>query len=109
MLRHYYSLYIDRKKGINIVDPAYYQAKMASKLAAQWRDVGIELDLQTNELDAISQTNHANSRCKEMLGRWLQKDEAGATWDKLYKVMCTLERNNYAEKMKKSVKELYKL
>lgn len=95
----------DRKNDKNIVDPTYYEVKIASKLAPNWRDLGIELDFEPYELDTIAQTDHyANGRCKQMFNIWLQSDEA--TWDKLYTAMCTVERNAAAERMKKSVMEL---
>ena len=98
-------IHADRKKGTNILDHTYYGGKMASKLAARWRDIGTQLDFETSELDAISETNHADNRCKEMLNKWLQTDDP--TWNNLYKAIRTVERNAAAEDMKKAVMKLY--
>lgn len=79
---------------------------MATKVAPKWHDLGIELDFEAAELDAIRETDHANNRCKEMLSKWLQTKSP--SWEKLYNAMCIVQRNAPAEVMKKEVKELYK-
>ena len=53
--------------------------------AAQWKDIGVHLDIQSGHLNTIK-ANHpgdVDGCCKDLWEKWLELDP-DATWDKLF-------------------------
>ena len=56
------------------------------KFAAKWRDLGVQLEIPTNNLDVIAADHPSQSErcCKAMLLTWMEITPEPA-WDKLQK------------------------
>ena len=66
-----------------------------------WEDLGIQLGLQSHELDCISRDNQysptrTSNCCKAVFKKWLEK-ECSPTWDKLEDAVNAID-NNIASK-----------
>jgi len=67
----------------NLVTPYY---------AAQWRRIGIQLQITGGTLDAIEQVYPTNSNwcCNKMLERWIETDDS-ASWKTLVTAISSLK------------------
>ena len=77
--------------------PTLHQlVSVLSKIAAQWRELGIRLDIDPDVLNTIeANSSKVEDRMSAMLEKWLQKyPERG--WDDIVRALKELDRNDIA-------------
>ena len=74
------------------------------KVATDWYDLGIQLEIAREQLDIIQVNNPGNVQmcCTRMFQYWLKFDTA-ANWDKLIKALEVIHHNALAETIKKEI------
>jgi len=90
------------KKKVNIVSDAYLEANVARRIATDWENVGLYLEIDPNDLSTIKQLkNPVEYKCREMLRAWLERDQSDAsrspTWKNMYEAMRALTMIRAAE------------
>ena len=62
------------------------------KYAANWKDIGIELELKSETLEIISKNNHESEACfQSMINKWLEST-CHATWRTLEVAITNVRR-----------------
>ena len=72
--------------------------------AIKWRDIGLELNLTSAELDNIhvDHPNEVKERCRTMLKVWLQRDPE-ASWGKLLNAIQNADIHHHSGSVKTSM------
>ena len=94
-------------KEQKILTSAYLRNKVAGRIAPEWFDVGLCLEIPADKLAEIKQlTNPCGGKCNDMLFEWFRRDENDPvvkhrpTWQNIYDAMCDLDMINAAEDLK---------
>lgn len=75
-------------------------SRITSHLAADWRNVGYELLDNPQDVKSIESTTASNnSKCLDMLIKWLESDTS-ASYAKLIDALNEYDLRNVAEKIK---------
>ena len=71
-------------------------------MAPRWRDIGLFLDLDLNELDLVADEGGVSTRNLErMLSLWLMQIDPFPTKSKIIGVLRRLKLNDEAERLEK--------
>ena len=78
---------------------------------SKWQNIGIELDLKKNDLDAINATNGSDTDAcfREMLSLWLKQTKSLPTWSKMIRALKrpAVGFQRLAEDIEKKLTERY--
>ena len=76
--------------------------ELLSKVSADWEDIGITLDLEQGQLNAIKSDHQQSMKCfKEMLKLWLKQVDPPPTWSAIIEAMNVLGYKSLAEELRK--------
>ena len=96
-----------------LLDIAYLESDVVPRIATDWFDIGLYLELPDYKLDGIKQfTNPCGSKCIDMLGRWLKRSPEDPnknfrpTWRNMYNAMKAIDYVRPAEEMKEDLMKL---
>ena len=97
----------------DILSTAYLEGTVTPRIANQWYDVGLELDIPDHDLDSIKQlTNPSGEKCKEMLKAWLRRksdpknEKLDPTWRNMCNAMRALDMNRAAEEIENELEKV---
>jgi len=90
------------KNDVDIMSDAYLKANVVRRIATEWENVGLFLEIDSNDLSTIKQIkNPAEDKCREMLRAWLKRDQSDVskspTWKNMYEAMRALTMIRAAE------------
>jgi len=114
ILLHFNSTYIDyvfySENPQRLLDFSYLENDVVPRIATDWFDIGLYLELPDYKLDGIKRlTNPSGSKCIDMLGRWLKRSPEHPnrhfrpTWRNLYNAMIALDYVRSAEELKEDL------
>ena len=91
-----------------LLDLPYLESNVVCRIATDWYDVGLYLDIPAYELDKIRQlSNPTGSKCTEMLKKWWTSrtpDDPDTSrrnvWRNMYDAMRAVELIKAAEDLK---------
>lgn len=98
--------------GKDITDHKYLNENVIPRVAIQWYDIGIKLEIPSFKLDNIrKETDHTTRRCLEMLQMWLQRGSNiemshRPTWENMHKAMIAIELIAAAERLKEKLEDI---
>ena len=76
--------------------------ELLSKVSDKWENIGLLLDLETGQLDAIKSGHRDPHDCfREMLKLWLNRDDPPPTWSAIIEAIHTLQHGLLAKDLKK--------
>ena len=71
-------------------------------MSADWKDIGLILELKEGDLSVIKSDYHDSKRCfREMLKLWLNQVEPPPTWSAIIEAIDVLEYKSLAEELRK--------
>jgi hypothetical protein len=77
-------------------------SELLSKVAADWEDIGLTLDLEQGQLSAIKSDHRESDKCfREMLKLWLKQVETPPTWSAIIEAIRILQHKSLAEELMK--------
>ena len=96
---------------IAILNYEYLNKNVIPRIAVEWYDIGIELNIPRYRLDNIktgNQHHHHIHQCLQMLQMWLQRSSSveksrRPTWENMYNAMVAVELTKAAETLKKEI------
>ncbi|XP_065892711.1 uncharacterized protein [Dysidea avara] len=97
-----------------VLDFAYLESNVVCRIATDWYDVGLFLDIPEYELDRIRQlSNPTGSKCNEMMRMWLisrTPDDPDISrrniWRNMYDAMIAVELIKAAEDLKHDLRNI---
>ena len=98
----------------HILDLAYLESNVVPRIATEWYDVGLYLDIPDYELDRIRQlSNPTGSKCNEMLKMWWKSRTPNDpdisrrnVWRNMYDAMVAAELIRAAEDLKHDIRNI---
>ena len=75
--------------------------ELSSKVSARWEDIGIILDLEQGQLDAIKSNYQQWERLREMLKLWLKQVDPPPTWSAIIDAIEVFEYKSLAKELRK--------
>ena len=76
--------------------------ELLSKVSDKWENIGLLLDLEIGQLDAIKSGHRDPHDCfREMLKLWLNRDDPPPTWSAIIEAIHTLQHGLLAKDLKK--------
>ena len=75
----------------------YLNRLFIKNYATKWRDIGLELNITSNNLDIIktNNPNEVQERCRGMLKVWLDIDPE-ASWEKLLRAVEATDKHHHS-------------
>jgi len=110
----YYYVALNLLGQDHILDLAYLESNVVCRIAADWYDVGLFLDIPDYQLDSIKQlSNPTGSKCNEMLKIWWKSrtpDDPDIArrniWRNMYDAMRAVELIKAAEDLKHDLRNM---
>jgi len=103
-------LIVDQER---LLDQAYLESDVVPRIATEWYDIGLYLEMPDHDLDCIKQlTDPCGRKCIEMLSRWLKRDPNHPnityrpTWKNMYNAMIAIDFVTPAEELKKDLTKI---
>jgi hypothetical protein len=76
--------------------------ELRSKVAADWEDIGLTLDLEQGQLNVIRSDHRESNKCfREMLKLWLKQVEPPPTWSAITEAIDALQYESLAKELRK--------
>ena len=95
----------DRPRQPEITSPPKFSdllSELLSKVSADWKHIGLILELKEGDLSAIKSDHHDAKRCfREMLTLWLKQVEPPPTWSAIIKAIHILKYESLAKELRK--------
>ncbi|XP_065893061.1 uncharacterized protein [Dysidea avara] len=108
--------YASKLRQVNqgrLLDLTFLESDVVPRIATDWFDVGLYLDIPGHDLSNIRQlSNPCGSKCIDMLGRWLKRNPNHPdkffrpTWRNMYNAMIAIDYVRPAEELKEDLMSL---
>ena len=84
----YLYLFTAVEKKVDILSDDYLKANVARRIATEWENVGLYLEIDSDDLSTIKGLrNPSQDKCREMLRAWLKRGQIDVSKSPIYKNM----------------------